>query len=308
MNSDLERRYRRILAWYPKAFRADHEEAMLDCLHEAATPSQRWPSLRESASLLAGALRARGRERVGSSSAGEVWGSGLRVGAFLALGVQMALCVQRWNYDWSHQAVFLTDKPQSQLMNLVWLWALVTALPFGLRRRAAAAWVVTVGAWVTVVYSARAQFPSPFFLDGLWQLLPMIAGLLVPAAIITRSRGRLEHHNPWTLPIALTGPVLVALGVVAVGPSTIDAVQVTPYAVLVVMAFALSPFDPRLAVASTVAVLPLALLKLGQELRSLDYSLAALDVTEVLIAIGPLVLLAIVAFDRIRAWERLHAP
>jgi len=284
---------------------------MLDCLHEASPPSRRWPAPREGASLLAGVIRARGRARVGSSS-GDVWASGLRIGAFLALGIQMALCVQRWNYDWSHRAVFLTDKPQSQLMNLVWTAALIAALPLGRRVRLAAAWAAAVMACLTALYSFPEQFPSPFFVNGVWRLLPLVAGLVVPAVLVVHLRRGLESHNRWTLPMALVAPVPVALGVVVADAGTIDVVQVIPYVVLITIAVALAPLDPRLAIACTVAVLPLALLELGQELRSgvlpWAYSVANVEATEILTAVAPFIILAGVSFSRARAWQRLHSP
>lgn len=291
---------------------------MLDCLGQAATPDQGWPSLRESASLLAGALRARARGRVGSSSLGGLWASGLRVGAFLGLGIQMALCVQRWGYDWSHQAVFLTDEPQSQLMNPVWFAALLASLPLGRRVRSGAAWLTAGAALAAFLYSALLKGgliggfgsnPSKWILHTL-DTLPVAAGLLVPAALVVRFRSGLANHNHWTLPVALTGPVLVAVCVVAAGPAAIDAIQMAPYVALVVGAVLLSRFDPRLAIASTVAILPLALLELGQVLHSGPpgrLSLTDLQLSDVMTSAVPLMLLAIVALNGSRAWERVNA-
>ena len=51
--TDLERRYRRWLSLYPKAFRADHEEEMIGVLLEGADPGQARPRLREAANLAA---------------------------------------------------------------------------------------------------------------------------------------------------------------------------------------------------------------------------------------------------------------
>jgi hypothetical protein len=52
----LERRYRRLLALYPRSHRAVHEEEMLDVLLATAGPGQRRPTARETADLLRGAL------------------------------------------------------------------------------------------------------------------------------------------------------------------------------------------------------------------------------------------------------------
>jgi hypothetical protein len=60
--NQLERRYRRWLALYPMAFRAEHEEEMLATLMEGSQPDQTRPRLGEVANLAAhGLSRRRGR-------------------------------------------------------------------------------------------------------------------------------------------------------------------------------------------------------------------------------------------------------
>lgn len=55
----LERRYRRLLAWYPAGHRAAHEEEMLAVLLAGAREGQRRPRPTEVTDLLWGALRSR---------------------------------------------------------------------------------------------------------------------------------------------------------------------------------------------------------------------------------------------------------
>jgi len=52
----LERRYRRLLAWYPHRFRRQQEEEMLAVLMAGAAKGQRRPGLRETADVLRSAL------------------------------------------------------------------------------------------------------------------------------------------------------------------------------------------------------------------------------------------------------------
>jgi hypothetical protein len=52
----LERRYRRLLAWYPRAFRREHEQEILCVLMEGAEDGHWRPGLAESANLLRSAL------------------------------------------------------------------------------------------------------------------------------------------------------------------------------------------------------------------------------------------------------------
>lgn len=61
-SSRLERRYRSLLALYPKAFRRDHEEEILSVLMAAAAEGQRRPRLAESADLVRSAIFMRLRQ------------------------------------------------------------------------------------------------------------------------------------------------------------------------------------------------------------------------------------------------------
>ena len=53
----LERRYRRVLACYPRAFRRENEDEVLAVLMSTAHEGQRRPGLAESADLIRGAMR-----------------------------------------------------------------------------------------------------------------------------------------------------------------------------------------------------------------------------------------------------------
>jgi hypothetical protein len=54
--TQLERRYRRLLALYPKAFHREHEEEMLSVLIAGAAEGQRRPSLAEAIDLVSNAI------------------------------------------------------------------------------------------------------------------------------------------------------------------------------------------------------------------------------------------------------------
>ncbi|GAA0949362.1 hypothetical protein [Nonomuraea longicatena] len=55
----LERRYRRLLLAYPRGYRRDHGDELLDVLMESTSPELTRPPLKEVAGLLAGGVRAR---------------------------------------------------------------------------------------------------------------------------------------------------------------------------------------------------------------------------------------------------------
>lgn len=63
-DADLERRYRRLLACYPAAFRSEHEQEILTVLMAGATKGQRWPRLAEAADLLRSATYMRLKTRL----------------------------------------------------------------------------------------------------------------------------------------------------------------------------------------------------------------------------------------------------
>jgi hypothetical protein len=63
-DADLERRYRRLLACYPAAFRREHEQEIVTVLMASAEQGQRWPRLAETADLLRSATHMRLQTRL----------------------------------------------------------------------------------------------------------------------------------------------------------------------------------------------------------------------------------------------------
>ena len=61
-SSPLERRYRALLALYPKAFRREHEQEILSVLMAAAPEGQKRPRLAEAADLVRSAIFIRLRQ------------------------------------------------------------------------------------------------------------------------------------------------------------------------------------------------------------------------------------------------------
>lgn len=95
----LERRYRRLLAWYPAGHRRDHGEEMLGFLLAAARPGQRRPGLAEAGNLLWGGLLIRLRASLRDHSDPR-WRDALAVTSVAAplalLGVQLLQIVGVW--------------------------------------------------------------------------------------------------------------------------------------------------------------------------------------------------------------------
>jgi hypothetical protein len=61
-STDLQRRYQRLLALYPKAFRREREQEILSVLMAGAEAGQRWPRPAETADLLRHTLPMRLKE------------------------------------------------------------------------------------------------------------------------------------------------------------------------------------------------------------------------------------------------------
>ncbi|WP_214416954.1 hypothetical protein [Sphaerisporangium fuscum] len=80
---NLEDRYRRLLAWYPREHRALHEEEMVAVLLAAAATGRDRPSIREMFDLLQGAFAIRLRRAVGPVSRRH-WHAAFNLAALLA--------------------------------------------------------------------------------------------------------------------------------------------------------------------------------------------------------------------------------
>jgi hypothetical protein len=70
---DLERRYRRLLAFYPRAFRREHDQEILSVLMAGADDRQRQPRLDEAADLMRSAIWMRLRPNVPRSQSTVLW-------------------------------------------------------------------------------------------------------------------------------------------------------------------------------------------------------------------------------------------
>jgi hypothetical protein len=97
---DLERRYRRLLAFYPAAFRHEHEQEMLAVLMAGANEGQSWPRSAEIADLLRGATSMRLRTRLRNSWAWESRHRRVMVPVRVLIGLWLlALTTILYGYD-----------------------------------------------------------------------------------------------------------------------------------------------------------------------------------------------------------------
>lgn len=83
----LERRYRRLLLAYPRAYRRAHGDELLDVLLESAEPDRRVPEGREALGLLTGGLRS----RLIHQATGSPWTGGVHLGIAALAAANLAV-------------------------------------------------------------------------------------------------------------------------------------------------------------------------------------------------------------------------
>ncbi|HEY6745831.1 MAG TPA: hypothetical protein VI357_08930 [Mycobacteriales bacterium] len=225
----LERRYRRLLAWYPRAYRAEHEDEMLGVLLAGA--AGRRPGLGERADLVLGGLRIRARHAVrafpGSGVADALAAVSLLVPVLLLPGAARGLHEVAWwlRHD-GVSANFLLTFPAAPAWAL-WLVAAVLGL-LGRRRAAAVAAVVAAAAlsvlltvhpvdslylpwevapWVLLsLLGAVAAVTSAGARRGLAWLGALRYGVLVAASVLVVAAQELPYQGLaalWLLPVAV---------------------------------------------------------------------------------------------------------
>ncbi|HUB75001.1 MAG TPA: hypothetical protein VL979_13335 [Solirubrobacteraceae bacterium] len=89
--ADLERRYQRLLACYPPAFRREHGEEILSVLMAGAEQGQRWPRLVEVSDLLRSAIYMRLQARLRASWAWEYRHRRVTVPVRVATGIWLVV-------------------------------------------------------------------------------------------------------------------------------------------------------------------------------------------------------------------------
>ncbi|WP_433224666.1 hypothetical protein [Microtetraspora malaysiensis] len=180
----LEQRYRKLLAWYPKAHREQHEEEMIAVLLAGADPGQDRPTAHDTLDLLRGGLAIRLRHAVGPESRRhwrdalditalipplvlflmEIFRAGALVGQF-----SFGLTLGTFAFALPHGLILLLAwrKRQKAAAACAWGWTVVAALialNLGINDLSSADMVVSIGVSTlpNCVYAAMLTFaPSP---------------------------------------------------------------------------------------------------------------------------------------------------
>ncbi|MDX8029907.1 hypothetical protein SK803_06765 [Lentzea sp. BCCO 10_0856] len=209
----LEHAYRRLLRWYPAAYRADREQEMLGTLCEMAQPGQIRPTARERVSLLRGAVRAHVRGAGdgirGATAAATIPVAALITGYLLAVYALLAFDgmgltdVVHVGSVWGHLALAVTTA--------LWAGAVVSVL------RGHAWWARGLAAGAALAAPFMPGVDAGVGTDA--HKAVVIGGLLLllapAAALRLDKRERLRAG----LVAALVAPVSVAFAVLTVATS-----------------------------------------------------------------------------------------
>lgn len=181
--TELSDRYRRLLRWYPRDHRADHEEEMLGVLMATARPGQARPTLRETGDLIRGGLQVRAARAV-AAAAGAGWRD-----AFTATGVLipliMSLNAVRLALEWWSLHRFGLPFTRARPDWSAWvIWPLVAALAMsGARRSAGTAATAAIAWWAVIVGEQYLRYDATAAVVAIWW--PLL-GLLAVAGLAVR--------------------------------------------------------------------------------------------------------------------------
>ena len=207
--ANLERRYRRLLACYPRAFRRENEEEILAVLLACAPRDQQRPGLAASADLIKGAMQAwlrpaRGRPRnvraaIRLMYAGLAAQLGVLVTVVATAGSVRAAVAHRYpGLAMAQHAVnvnLIIDYVGASIGIVVWLaltWALVRG-----RDRARVALAADLGAMTFSLLIAIGQGSAVYApADLMAGAVLWLIALAACALLFTRTSGRFYHPQP----------------------------------------------------------------------------------------------------------------
>ena len=232
MSGQLRRRYERLLFTYPTGYRAAHSEEILSTLLEAARPTQRWPSWRESTSLLLGGLRLRARQAAKQSPT-RLWTDGLHLGVLLIVNLGLAL----------------------QMQFPLWIAPVAVGALAVLRGWGRTALAATAIAGLAVARPLLPQVGLPWWLPGYgdWSAVGRYVWPAVVLAVLAwPGVARLRPRSWWWLLL----PAAQAALALAEQPWSLVKAGAEVGLLLAVLVVAVGALDPRPAIAAAVYLVP----------------------------------------------------
>jgi hypothetical protein len=181
--TELSDRYRRLLRWYPRDHRSDHEEEMLGVLMAAARPGQARPTLWETSDLIRGGLQVR-MARVAAGAAGTGWRDAFAVTGVL-IPLIMSLNAVRLALEWWSLLPSGFPFTRAHPDWSAWaIWPLVAVLAlFGARRSASIAAMATIAWWAVIVGEQYLRYDATAAVVAIWW--PLL-GLVAVAGLAVR--------------------------------------------------------------------------------------------------------------------------
>ncbi|MEU5552504.1 MULTISPECIES: hypothetical protein [unclassified Micromonospora] len=288
MSSDvLEKRYRVLLRAYPASYRRERADELIDTLIGDEPTTRRWPSVREAASLIRGALRVHGGSTAARPTAVLLWqGIHLAAMALLALGVLIGLddIVEAFQFGGLSDPLAVL---RNQGIHTIMVGAALVALVAG-RTRTAAVLVVAAA----VVPTAISQY---LFLNSLPQWWAPV--LATPLIVVGLRRPADVPPAPRVNAVLVTAGILALHLISAGGLRRVDtSAQIVAAGMVIAGAAAflwVATADQRLLIAAAPTLLLGTLHQLGNagpsgELLYRPDALPSL-VVAVLMAIGAVV-------------------
>jgi hypothetical protein len=207
--ADLERRYRRLLACYPRAFRRENEQEILTVLLACAQEGQQRPGLAAAADLLKGAVQARLRPARGQPrnvaiairlmGAGAVAQLAVLVTLITTAGsVRSAIARTHPGLAVAQHAVNITlvaDYVGTSIGLAVWLllaWALLRGRDRARIALAADTGGITLSLLVALGEGSAVYAPADLIAGIVVWLIALAACVL----LFTRASGRFYHPEP----------------------------------------------------------------------------------------------------------------
>lgn len=251
MSATLERRYERLLRFYPAEIRRERGREMLATLLEVAGPERRRPASREVVALVLGGLRARsGADR--RVSPGQIWLSAIRMAVLLLLAYASATAIS-WHVTRFVGVGTLGSYPRHYLLAVLFALALVAVA----RNRYRLGILLATTAVVASRYLAGATDGAPFYHE-LGELASVVAVLLAIPLLRYRPIER-PSVGRWLLAV----PVLFVLltyefSFLLYGAFGVESMPWTWF-VLAIVAFGWAAVDVRVPIAVGLLLTPLLL-------------------------------------------------
>jgi hypothetical protein len=211
----LERRYRRLLASYPAAHRAEYDDEMIGVLMSATAPDQTRPGVREAVNLIASGLRARLRTILRGASS-TAWRDAAGVFGFLTPVLIAAMSGYQAVADLTGRGPFYGPARTAIAMTIGWS---LVAIATGLGRPRIAAFGATAGVLGQTVGLALRYADRPDALVTSWWRLMLAASAAGALLSLLRSpHPAPDGDHPRPLGRRATIAVTVAAMLLCVAP------------------------------------------------------------------------------------------